>query len=188
MLPLQMFVQRRIVSLPKTASVEQASKAMCEHAVGCIIVTDEENHLEGIVTDRDLGCTALRMNARPNEITLSDVMTPHPLYVEPAEDLDHVVYLMEESGIRRMPVVDVLANQKLKCIGLITLDDLVASKQIDYDHIARIVRSQIERRNVLRRHPSVEKSKHSVLVERSRPSLNQFYQCIQVSTVYQISY
>jgi CBS domain-containing protein len=161
MIPLQLFVQRRIVSLPKTASAHRAAKAMCESSVGCILVTDEQNHLEGIVTDRDLACIGMGMTVRSDKIPLSDIMTPHPLSVEQTDDLEHVVYLMEESGIRRIPVVERLPDQNLRCIGLITLDDLVASKQINYDHIARIVRSQIERRNVLRRHPSIKRSKHA---------------------------
>jgi hypothetical protein len=53
MIPLQLFVQRRIVSLPKTASAQRDAKAMCESSVGCILVTDDQNHLEGIITEAD---------------------------------------------------------------------------------------------------------------------------------------
>jgi len=154
---------------------------MCDHRIGCILVTDDQGYLVGIVTDRDLACVAL---ARQNstELPLSTAMTRNPLSVEQTSDLEQVVLLMEESGVRRIPVIARTAEGKRRCVGLITLDDLIVSKLIDYDHLSRIVRSQIERRSDLRVHASVEHPKHRTTKKRRQPSLNQFYQLIQNRT------
>jgi CBS domain-containing protein/uncharacterized protein (DUF2267 family) len=167
MIPLLFLIQRRIIALPQDASVTQASKAMCKHSVGSILVNDSQGHLVGIVTDRDLVCTALQNSKNTSTTPLSDVMTPRPLTVDISADLESVVHLMGESGIRRIPVVENVERGCLKCIGLITLDDLIASKLIDYDSIAIIVRSQIQR--------------HIQVKHRSN-SLNLFYRRIQRAT------
>lgn len=185
MIPIQFVTQRRIVALPPDASVAQASQVMCAQSVGCIMINDSHGHLIGIVTDRDLACAALQ---KPDSaaIPLSEVMTVRPLTVEQSEDIEHVVHLMEESGIRRIPVVE-RTNAHLRCIGLITLDDLIASKIIDFDHAARIVQSQIRRRSLPfgRQTLPARRSNASQsirLLRHNHPTLNQFFKELQGST------
>lgn len=152
------------------------------------MVNDSHGHLVGIVTDRDLACKALQ-KPDSSSLSLSEVMTPRPLTVDRSADVELVIHLMEESGIRRIPVIET-TNAHVKCIGLITLDDLVASKIIDYDHATRIVRSQVRRRAL----PSDQSAPEPKPTEptqsppttnstrRQHPPLNQFFRNIQEST------
>ena len=144
MIPIQFITQRRIIALPQEASASQAAEAMWRHAVGCIMVNNSKGHLVGIITDRDLACGPARKGEK-GTLSLSEVMTPRPATVEPSADLELVIHLMEQSGVRRIPVVQQVP-EGLECVGLITLDDLIASKLIEYDHLARVVRSQIRER------------------------------------------
>jgi CBS domain-containing protein/uncharacterized protein (DUF2267 family) len=180
MIPDQ-YIHKRIVKSSETTSIQQAAQLMCDHAIGCILVTDSKDSLIGIVTDRDLACIAVGKKGSAN-LSVTEVMTPHPLTVEQTEDLEHVINLMQETGIRRIPVVDRIPDGSQKCIGLITLDDLVASKTIDYDQLSRIVRSQIERRHALRKYRAIYHPSQSVKGESRHPSLNRFYLKIEEKT------
>jgi len=53
---------------------------------------------------------------------------------------------MEAHGVRRIPIIDVDSHGKKHCVGLVTLDDLIATDQVSSDLVSRIVRSQIHRR------------------------------------------
>ncbi len=169
------------MTLPEGTSINQAAKLMRNHAIGSILVTDSKDSLIGIVTDRDLACIAVG-ERKSTDLSVTDVMTPRPLTVEQSEDLEHVIYLMQESGIRRIPVVEILSDGSQKCIGLITLDDLVASKAIDYDYVSRIIRSQIERRHAIRKYQKIGHPTHQTQLAGRHPSLNRFYRKIQDKT------
>src|ERR1700687_3545640 len=104
MIPLQFLIQRRIISLPANISAHLAAKTLCDSDVGCLLVTGPRGELAGIATDRDLACSVLG-EKQDTEIPLFDVMTANPLTVEASADLEEVIHVMEEGGIRRVPVV-----------------------------------------------------------------------------------
>ncbi len=117
---------------------------MCENRIGCVIVGDEEGHLAGIVTDRDLVCGLLAYRSDV-DTPLLELMTEDPAAVEETAGLEDVLALMERNGVRRIPVVQNLAGGKQRCVGIVTLDDLIASQALAPDSISRVVQSQIFR-------------------------------------------
>jgi CBS domain-containing protein/uncharacterized protein (DUF2267 family) len=144
---IQSLIQRKVVVLYDDATVGQAARAMKEHQIGCVIVSDHANHIVGIVTDRDL-VNGMQANARKatNQVKILEVMTRKLASVNENADLKRVISLMEEHGVRRIPVIHKLPGDTERCVGIVTLDDLVASKAIDLQHLTRIIRSQLRRR------------------------------------------
>jgi len=181
MIPIQFLIQRRIIVLQEGASVSQASDAMCKNAVGSVLITNSKGHLVGVVTDRDLACSEV-LKRGGDHVSIAEIMTPRPLFVEPSADVEFVVHLMEESGIRRIPVVEKTPDGDHKPIGLITLDDLIASKMIDSDDLARVVRSQIRRRALPFTRRGLKEAPSVTPIKRHRTTLKQFYHEIQEST------
>jgi hypothetical protein len=51
---------------------------------------------------------------------------------------------MEEHGVRRIPIIHRMSENAERCIGVVTLDDLIMSKSVDLQHLTRIVRSQLK--------------------------------------------
>lgn len=66
-------------------------------------------------TDRIAQCTRTLKGTRVGE-----VMTRHPVTIEPDEPLSEAARWLQQAGIHRLPVVD---GQKL--VGIVTRDDLV---------------------------------------------------------------
>lgn len=144
------FIHRKVVVLESTASVYEAARAMCEHDIGSIVVADNQGHIVGIVTDRTLVCELIAAGVIP-EVPLEKIMTRQPVCVGESATLEEAVLLMKKNGIRRVPVIRKTVKGAQKCVGLISLDDLIANQAVSLDDLSEVVRSQILRRkNILR--------------------------------------
>jgi CBS domain-containing protein len=118
---------------------------MREKSIGCVLVSDHEGYIIGVVTDRDLACRGYGEGLLPSD-GLIRVMTPNPVYVEPTAGIDEVVWLMESNGIRRIPVLETTGKGRYRAAGMVTLDDLLAAQKIDEYRMTRIVQAQVLRR------------------------------------------
>ena len=92
---------------------------MHDYHIGGIPVVDEENHLVGIVTNRDL-----RFERRLDK-TIDEVMTSENLVTTHQQtDLAAAAQILQEHKIEKLPVVD--AENHL--VGLITYKDITKAK------------------------------------------------------------
>lgn len=108
------------VTLPLTATVGDAKKAMKEFNIGGIPVVDENQILKGIVTNRDLRFEKL------NSRSITEVMTSQNLVTAgEGTTLDIAEEILQKNKIEKLPVVD--TNNKL--IGLITFRDITKLTQ-----------------------------------------------------------
>lgn len=158
MIRLDYFIHRKLVVLHSSGTIQQAARAMCDNKIGCVIIVDRHSNLVGIVTDRDLTCYPLAFGIQGSE-PLANVMTEDPVVVYEGTQLNRVVQLMIENGIRRLPIIERTdvdgpasgtsrraSTKHRKCIGLVTLDDLIEAKAISLEDLARVVQSQMLRR------------------------------------------
>lgn len=168
---LRPFLKRKVFVLKETAMAAEAARVMAEHNVGCVIVSDGLGHICGLVTDRDLTCEVLA-HEEHSSILLQDIMTKSLLAVESTDELNDVLSIMKKSGVRRVPILKIEKTGRHKCVGLVTLDDLLVRKMINESDLAKIVRHQV-------RVPHYRKSK-SELRRRSRQeqTLNTFYKVL----------
>ena len=107
------------VTIKRGSKVKDALALMSEYHIGGIPVVDDENHLVGIVTNRDL---RFEQNLdRP----IDEVMTSENLVTTHVQtDLGAAAKILQENKIEKLPVVD--DNNKL--IGLITYKDITKAK------------------------------------------------------------
>ncbi|EKF55264.1 inosine-5'-monophosphate dehydrogenase [Galbibacter marinus] len=108
------------VTLPLTATVEDAKNSMKEHSIGGIPVVDKFGHLKGIVTNRDLRFE------KNNNRAIVEVMT-HENLVTAGEgtSLHDAEEILQEHKIEKLPVV----NGDNKLVGLITFRDITKLTQ-----------------------------------------------------------
>ena len=141
---IEPFTHRKIVVMHLDTRASQAARAMCDNRIGCVVVADESGHLAGIVTDRDLVCGLLAYRSDV-DTPLLELMTCDPATVDENAEVEDVLELMVVNGVRRIPVVENLEKGKQRCVGIVTLDDLIASQAVPGERIARVVQSQIFR-------------------------------------------
>ncbi|MGL4581845.1 MAG: IMP dehydrogenase [Flavobacterium sp.] len=103
------------VTLPLTATVGDAKKAMAEFGIGGIPIVDDNGILKGIITNRDMRFE------KQNDRAITDVMTKDNL-VTAAEGttLEQAEEILQEKKIEKLPVV----NADYKLVGLITFRDI----------------------------------------------------------------
>ena len=107
------------VTILSDATVADALNLMAEYHIGGIPVVDAENHLVGIVTNRDL-----RFERRV-ERPIAEVMTKdHLVTTHQQTDLFAAAQILQENKIEKLPVVD----DENHLIGLITYKDITKAK------------------------------------------------------------
>jgi len=108
------------VTLNLDAQVKDAKRLMAEHSIGGIPIVDQEGHLKGIVTNRDLRFE------KDNERAIVEVMTSENL-ITTAEgtSLSQAEVILQENKIEKLPVV----TNDNKLIGLITFRDITKLTQ-----------------------------------------------------------
>ncbi len=107
------------ITLEKNATIRDALNIMAKFSIGGIPVVDSEQHLVGIVTNRDLRFE------RDMTKNISDVMTSEDLItVSEFIDFEKAADILQEHRIEKLPVV----NENGKLIGLITYKDIIKIK------------------------------------------------------------
>ena len=107
------------VTIRLGSTVKDALDMMAEYHIGGIPVVDEENHLVGIVTNRDLRFE------RHLDKKVDDVMSKDNLVTTHQQpDLTAAAQILQENKIEKLPVVD----KDNHLVGLITYKDITKAK------------------------------------------------------------
>jgi CBS domain-containing protein len=101
------------------ATLVDAASRMAEADVG-ILPVGENDHLVGVVTDRDIVVRGIAQGADPSETTIREVMTEKVLYCFDDQEPSEAASDMAKQQIRRLPVVD----RKKQLIGMVSLADI----------------------------------------------------------------
>jgi CBS domain-containing protein len=86
-------------------SVREAVRLMEEEDVGSLPVVDEEAHLVGIVTDRDVALRVVGGGLNPGATRVGEVASGDVVTLTPEHDLDEALGLMAHAQVRRIPIV-----------------------------------------------------------------------------------
>ncbi len=107
------------ITIQRGRTVADALALMAEYHFGGIPVVDDERHLVGIVTNRDL-----RFERNPEKL-IDEVMTSENLVTTHVQtDLSMAAEILQENKIEKLPVVD----DENHLIGLITYKDITKAK------------------------------------------------------------
>lgn len=107
------------VTIKRGKTVRDALQLMSEYHIGGIPVVDDEMHLVGIVTNRDL-----RFERELDKL-IDDVMSKENLITTSQQtDLVAAAQILQENKIEKLPVVD----KDNRLVGLITYKDITKAK------------------------------------------------------------
>lgn len=107
------------VTLPETATLGDARRAMAEFKIGGIPIVDGARHLRGILTNRDLRFEKDLTRPVTEIMTKENIITaPEGISLAEAEDV------LQASKVEKLPIVD----KEGKLVGLITFKDILKKK------------------------------------------------------------
>lgn len=116
-----------VITVKPEDTYEKIRFIMKSENIGAVPVCDIQNHLLGIVTDRDL---ILRYTEK---CTAEDLMTESPVTVSADEDIHQAALNFSKYKVRRLPVLE---GERLA--GMLTLKDL-AKKRVLTAEIGHII-------------------------------------------------
>jgi len=138
-----------VVAVPKGESIVDVAKRMRMLHVGTVIVVEERNgkHFPvGILTDRDivLSIVASEPHHLPS-VLVRDTITNNLLAAPEDTSLSDALKMMQERGVRRLPIVD----REGALVGIVTADDVIRFLADELNQVVQLMNreEQAERRH-----------------------------------------
>jgi CBS domain-containing protein len=122
-----------VESIDEDSTLAEAAKLMVQLDVGALPISDADDHLVGMLTDRDIVVKALAAGMAPAETSARELAQTEPVVVIGADQsVDEAIDLMMRHQIRRLPVVD-----DGELVGMLTQADI--SRAVANDQAGRLV-------------------------------------------------
>ena len=134
-------MDRNVVILDDSASINEAARGMEENGVTSILVRDSESgKVTGIVTERDIIYRAVAKSLGMYKANVKKIMTTPLITVDKQTPCIEAIKIMREKGLRRLPVLE-----QGNIIGVITLMELagnVPERNIDLAELEKPLTSE----------------------------------------------
>ncbi|MDI3387357.1 CBS domain-containing protein [Streptomyces sp. B-S-A8] len=105
--------------IPAHETLDRAAQLMRQLNVGALPISDENERLCGILTDRDIVVGCVAMGHDPTKVTAGEMAKGTPRWIASDADIDSVLQEMQGHQIRRLPVIE---DKRL--VGMISEADL----------------------------------------------------------------
>ena len=113
-------MSRPVETVAPTDTLSDAAETMIRHDVGAVIVVDDSDGFEGILTATDFVLLAME-ESTASDVTVAESMRTDVVTTQRTEPASDVVDAMLEELIHHVPVVD--GNE---VVGMVTTFDLAA--------------------------------------------------------------
>ena len=131
---------QELIAVPASAMVSDAVSMMSEKGVGAILISNSQNTVDGIFTERDLMTRVVNAGRDAKTTAIGTVMSSQVRRVEGWTSLEDALSLMVIHGYRHLLVED---SGKIK--GIVSIRDLMASMVIPDTPMAHEGRAQVTR-------------------------------------------
>ena len=109
-----------IISVMPEATIQDVADLITSRRIGALVVTDAQQMIIGIVSERDVVKAIALHKAAALGMTAAQLMTPDPVTAAPDTTVDEAMQIMDAGYFRHLPVVD-----QGKLVGIISVRDLV---------------------------------------------------------------
>lgn len=123
-------IARELVSIDKSASILEAGQLMSKERVSCLLITEGNDGVAGIMTDRDLRNRVVA-EGRSFDEPVTAIMTENPISISPDQYAFDALLTMTRHNIRHLPVMT-----GDKAVGMITTNNLLARQSLSAVYMA----------------------------------------------------
>ncbi|KAL6219721.1 hypothetical protein ACLB2K_007480 [Fragaria x ananassa] len=96
----------KALTIPEGTTVSDACRRMAARRVDAMLLTDANALLSGIVTDKDIATRVIAEGLRPENTTVSKIMTRNPIFVNADSLAMEALQKMIQGKFRHLPVVE----------------------------------------------------------------------------------
>jgi CBS domain-containing protein len=127
-----------VVTTRPDATVTEVAKLLKAKRIGAVVVTDADEELCGIISERDLACGLADHGANLLRMRVADVMTSEISTCSPNDGIDRLMRQMTEGRFRHLPVVE-----DGRMIGIISIGDVVKNRLQELENEAHMLHDYI---------------------------------------------
>jgi CBS domain-containing protein len=99
-----------------------AAKVMKTERLGYLIVTDDSDHILGVISERDIITKVVAENKNTFRVLIRDIMTTPAIVAQKENTIHRILDKMADYKLRRIPILS-----GLKVVGVISQTDLIKS-------------------------------------------------------------
>jgi CBS domain-containing protein len=111
---------RDVATIRPDATLSEAAQRLTEHGIGALVVTDDDVHVAGIVSERDIVRRVAREGTAALDRVVGTAMTSPVTTCTPGTAVDELYRVLTEQRIRHVPVVEAG-----RLVGIVSIGDLV---------------------------------------------------------------
>lgn len=127
-----------VLTIHAHQTLQQASQILTSNHIGALLVVDEEQHLIGILSERDIVHQLAEQGAAVGLLTVGEVMTRDVLIAVPDDDVTYLSSTMTNNRIRHLPVL-----QDGEVVGIVSIGDVVKAQLDLYEGEAHYLQNYI---------------------------------------------
>jgi CBS domain-containing protein len=131
-----------VATITPGTTIQKAAEQMRKEHVGALVVVEPDaTHLRpvGIVTDRDVAVGVVALGLDPKVFLVEDMLGRPLITARVDQSARDALKIMEDKGIRRLPIVDKAGD----LAGMVALDDILSSLVRDIEQVPRIVNREL---------------------------------------------
>jgi CBS domain-containing protein len=108
----------RVISVNQDEDIYEAIRMLALNNITGLPVTDENETLVGVITEKDVLTLLYNLEDRPG--TVKDFMTADVVCFDQDDDLDNIVEALRTNHFRRVPILE-----KGRLVGIISRKDII---------------------------------------------------------------
>ncbi len=114
-----------VYTIRDTARLKDAVKIFNEKHIGALMVVNEEEDIQGIVTERDILKKLAKTEGEVKDMNVKFVMTPRGDLIvgTPDDEIEYLMKVMTTNRIRHIPIVG--GENECKLLGVVSIRDIV---------------------------------------------------------------
>lgn len=110
----------RVATISRDATIADAVERLAEEGVGALVVSNDGQRIEGIISERDIVRSLGRGQTGALALRVDDLMTSEVVTCVPSDTVDALMAVMTDRRIRHVPVVE---DDRLA--GIVSIGDVV---------------------------------------------------------------
>ena len=129
---------RAVATIRPEDTVGAAVEALVSRNIGALVASEDGEHVDGIISERDIVHALARHGAALLAQTVAEVMTRSVVTCDPTESVAELMAEMTNRRIRHLPVV-----RDGRLCGIVSIGDVVKNRLDEIEYEARSLRSFI---------------------------------------------
>ncbi len=129
-----------VITIGPNSTALDAANVMTNGRIGSLVVVDANGRMIGIVTERDYLSKICSRNIIPSTVNILDLASPNPVEVGPDTSIEEAAGLMEENGIRTLPIV-----YRKRLIGIVASRDLLVAHTAYLIELQELIKDALSR-------------------------------------------